>query len=134
MEPLSRAAVSTATGVANDARGLRKPGGTGKRQVTILSREAWDAVCADLGTALDWTARRANLLVEGLALERTTGRRIRIGGALLEVTGETDPCVKMDKEMPGLQAALRPDWRGGVICRVLAGGEIAVGDKVSLEA
>lgn len=134
MEPLFLAEVSPATGVANDARGRRKPGGTGKRQVTVLSREAWEAACADLGTRLDWTARRANLLVEGLALERTTGSRLRIGDATLEVTGETDPCAKMDQQMPGLEAALRPDWRGGVTCRVLSGGAIAVGDSIALEA
>ena len=63
---LDEATISCETGVADDIKG--KPG---KRQVTVLSREAWDEVCAELGEQLPWTARRANLLVEGIDLADT---------------------------------------------------------------
>lgn len=36
----------------------------------------------------------------------------------------------MDEAWPGLQAALRPAWGGGVFGQVLDGGEIQVGDVV----
>jgi len=36
----------------------------------------------------------------------------------------------MDEAAPGLQAALRPDWRGGVFAQVMVGGVIRVGDSV----
>ena len=39
----------------------------------------------------------------------------------------------MDEEAEGLRETLIPDWRGGVGCRVLQGGEIAVGDAVRIE-
>jgi MOSC domain-containing protein YiiM len=36
----------------------------------------------------------------------------------------------MDSAWPGLQAALAPEWRGGVTVRVIVGGDVAVGDPV----
>ncbi len=133
MEAVETADISTVTGVALDARGFRGPNSAGKRQVTILAREDWQAACADAGRPLDWLESRRNLYVADLPLAGTAGGRVRIGGALLEITGECDPCWKMDRALPGLQAAMRPDWRGGITCRVLEDGRIAVGDPVILE-
>lgn len=129
MQELSAAEVTEATGVGGDFRG--KPG---NRQVTVLSADVWNAVCAELGVDLPWTTRRANLLVEGVDLPRQPGGIIEIGAVRLEVMLETDPCSRMDEQHPGLREALTPDWRGGVCCRVVAGGEVAVGDDVRLAA
>lgn len=129
MEVLERALVSLEAGVEGDFRG--KPG---KRQVTVLSAEAFAAAIADIDPAPDhapWTLRRANLLVEGVTLPRTAGARIAIGALVLEVTGETDPCQRMDEQLPGLTKALVPDWRGGVTCRVITPATVALGDPVS---
>ena len=124
-----RAQVSCAAGVDGDFRG--RPG---DRQVTVLSSEAWRRACDHLGQSLPWTLRRANLLVSGLEIAHTTGARLEIGDATLEVTGETDPCQVMDRQHPGLRAALGPDWRGGITCRVVRGGDVGVGDGVVLRA
>ena len=127
MQLLESAEISGETGVARDFRG--RPG---KRQVTVLSADAWREVCGELGAELPWTLRRSNLLVEGLALPRAAGGEIRIAGLRLLVTGETAPCSRMDEQYAGLTAALKPDWRGGVTCEVLAGGRVALGDTVML--
>ncbi len=103
----------------------------GKRQVTVLSEEAWRAACDELGAGLPWTMRRANLLVAGIPLQPRAGSRIVIGEVILEVTGETDPCKRMDEQRQGLRAALTPHGHGGVTCRVVAAGKIAVGDDVT---
>jgi len=103
-----------------------------KSALTLLSREAWDAACRELGVALPWTLRRANLLVEGVDLAGSTGRRLVVGALVLEVSEETTPCRVMDALHPGLRAALVPDWRGGVSCRVITPAEIRVGDSVAL--
>jgi len=124
---LHEAAVAIVDGVDGDARGKR-PG----RQVTVVFREGWDAACRELGVNLPWMTRRANLLVEGVPVPREGGRLV-IGSLVLEVTQETQPCQVMEAAHRGLRAALAPDWRGGVCCRVLQGGTIRVGDRVDIE-
>lgn len=129
MEILDDADISEETGVANDSRG--KPG---ERQVTVMSAEAWAAACEDLGKWIPWTTRRANLLVEDVALPQRSGDLIAIGDVRLLVTMETAPCGRMEEQCSGLRAALTPDWRGGVACTVLKGGAIRLGDEVAILA
>lgn len=105
----------------------------GRRQLTVLTREGWEAACAQVGGALPWTARRANLLIEGLELDRRVGHRLCIGEVALEITGQTSPCRRMEEVFPGLLRALSPHWRGGVTCRVLRGGRLVVGAAVALD-
>jgi MOSC domain-containing protein YiiM len=104
-----------------------------RRQVSLLEREVWERVTSALDFALDAGARRANLLVSGVALARTRGRILRIGNARLVIGGELTPCERMDEALTGLQAALKPDWSGGVFAQVLDGGDIYVGDIIEWE-
>ncbi|MEM0927048.1 MAG: MOSC domain-containing protein [Planctomycetota bacterium] len=129
MVEVDTTSVTMSAGLADDSRG--KPGA---RQVTVLASEDWQSACDVLRKDLHWTLRRANLLVEGLKLEGTTDSLIRIGELTLQVTGETDPCGRMDQAEPGLRAALTPGWRGGVCCRVITDGVIASGSKVTLQS
>lgn len=123
------ALIGVQTGVNNDVRGL-----PGKRQVTVLSKEGFDAAYATIGQSLHWTTRRANLFVDGVNLEQSTGKFLSIGDTLLEITGETEPCYRMDEQRNGLKEALQPHWRGGVTCRVVHGGPIRINDAVKLIA
>jgi MOSC domain-containing protein YiiM len=126
--------VGLATGVAGDFRGSIAPGKSNRRQVTVFSIDDWEAATSGLGIALPWTERRANLLIDGIDLPQREGVRLRIGGhCALEITGETRPCRRMDDAVQGLFAALIPDWRGGVTAKVIAEGDIALGDPVSIE-
>ncbi len=135
METISHVKVSRAEGVQGDFRGaLAGLKGKTKRQVSLIEAESWAAAMTELGSSKPWWMRRANLLVEGLRLPREAGTRIRIGAhCLLEVTVECDPCHRMEEIVPGLYAALMPDWRGGFLARVLEDGNITVGDEVRIE-
>ncbi|MFN3241942.1 MAG: MOSC domain-containing protein [Planctomycetota bacterium] len=108
--------------------------GGGKRQITILSREAWQQACRELGKELDPSIRRANVLVSGVDLAATIGSTLRIGDVVIDVNGETRPCELMDDDgRVGLCATLQPDRRGGVHGIVREGGSLRVGDPVVVE-
>jgi MOSC domain-containing protein YiiM len=124
MDAVAEAELVEAKGVAGSVDRSRR------RQVTILSREAWDACMAELDATLDPSTRRANLLVRGLELESTRNRVLRIGDARLLIGGEVTPCERMEEALTGLQATMRPHWRGGVFAQVLTGGTVRVGDAV----
>jgi MOSC domain-containing protein YiiM len=131
MERVSSALLVAGAGVEGDHKGLRFP----NRGVTILALEDWSAAIAELTdlagpVPLPWTMRRANILVRDVRLPRGRGSVLAIGAVRLEVTGQTTPCARMDEAHSGLRRALAPDWRGGVTCRVLAGGTISIGDGV----
>ncbi len=133
MEVVGAVEVVVGGGLEGDHKGLRFP----KRGVTVLSREAWETAIAELTdlagpVPLPWTVRRANVLVEGVQLPMARGAILAIGALRLEVTAQTYPCSRMDAAHPGLLKALAPDWRGGVCCRVIVGGRIAVGDVVEV--
>ncbi|MHA3839822.1 MOSC domain-containing protein [Sphingomonas aestuarii] len=134
IETLDAVDVTVEAGLAGDFRGAVKPGGKGKRQVSLIEAGDWAAAMAELGHDLPWWVRRANLLVEGLDLPQRPGARVRIGGdVVIEITTECDPCSRMEEILPGLKAALTPDWRGGALGRVLSGGRIAIGDAIVVE-
>ena len=127
MDPASSANLVAGRGIVGNANQ------GGKRQVTIISREAWDAVERELGENVAPATRRANLLVSGVGLAKTRGQVLRIGACRVRVYGETKPCWQMEEAHAGLQSALRPEWRGGVFAEVLDDGQIAVGDGVQWE-
>jgi MOSC domain-containing protein YiiM len=127
LQEMNAASVSVEAGIGGDARGRKID-----RQVTVLFRESWDDACRDLGVTLPWTTRRANLLVEGITPPQKTGGNLKIGDVVLKVMLETDPCMLMERAHEGLKAALTPDWRGGVCCKVVSGGDIKLGDAVQL--
>lgn len=139
METLGHVAVTAAEGVHGDFRGAVRPGKRPRRQVSLIEAESWAAALDELGRsddpALPWWVRRANLLTQGIRLPREVGAVIAIGADLrIEVTTECDPCSRMEEIAPGLKAVLTPDWRGGVLGRVIAEGDIAVGDEIRILA
>ena len=121
--------VTVERGVENDIFG--RPG---KRQVTVMSQQQWQLACEQIKADLDWLTRRVNLLISGYQFSMAdVGKVISIGTDLqLQITGETDPCKKMEMAHPGLEQALLPDWRGGVTCRVIQAGLIQPDDLVTV--
>ena len=127
MDEVTEATLVRGKGLAGDVTTSRR------RQVTVIEREVWDAMMKELGANVSPAGRRANLMVSGVTLAETRGKTLTIGGLRLSVGGELTPCERMDEYLPGLRAAMKPDWRGGVFAQVLDDGLITVGDAVELD-
>ena len=57
--------------------------------------------------------------------------RLQLGAeVVLEITMPCEPCHQMEAIRPGLQAALAD--RRGVLCKVIAPGEIHCGDRLTV--
>jgi MOSC domain-containing protein YiiM len=96
-----------------------------KREVLFASKEHLDSVGVEPG------AIRENLTVEDDDVQLwPLGQRIRVGGAVFEVTMVCDPCHRMDELRDGLRAEL--DGKRGMLARVVESGEVAVGDEIQL--
>jgi MOSC domain-containing protein YiiM len=127
MDPVRDATLVPGQGVQGSV------GRSRRRQVTLLSREAWETATIALGHDPGPACRRANILVSGIDLAHTRGRVLLVGSCRIAIGGELTPCERMDEAAPGLREALRANWRGGVFGQVLDGGPVRVGDTVSWE-
>ena len=122
MDPVAEAEAVEGRGLENNANQ------GGKRQITIIDEARWREATGELGVDVDPRARRANVMLRGIDLERTNGRLLRIGDSLVRIYGETRPCHQMDEAQQGLRAALSPHWRGGAFGEIIEGGTIRIGD------
>jgi len=132
MELVPEVILTETEGVQGDCRG--GGGFLYGRQVTVISLEQWQEACLEIGATLPEHTRRANVCIGGHSFgPEDKGNKIYLySGAVLEITGETKPCKRMDEIKPGLRKALEPNWRGGVTCRVLYGGPLATDQLCSI--
>ena len=127
MDPVSSATLVAGRGLVGNADQGRR------RQVTLIEEDVWNRLMRELNASVSPAARRANLMLRGIRLAGSRDRILRIGPCRLRIAGETRPCERMHEALPGLRAALRNDWAGGVFAEVLDGGEIALGNEVRFE-
>ena len=126
MVPLTEAEVRAGEGIKDSAKEPHAD-----RQVTVLSKESWEAAISSIGESVDPKERRANFIVSGVTLEETVGKILQIGELKIEVTGETVPCKLMNEVSEGLRDALKPSWRGGITGSVINDCLVKKGDPVS---
>jgi MOSC domain-containing protein YiiM len=130
-----RIAVSSARGVEGD-RWFDKPGRSPDEQVTLMSVRVAELI-ASAGVPLE--AAGDNFLVD-LDLTQDAlpvGTRLRLGSATLEISAKPHTGCKKFKERFGISAlewvnANKDRRLRGVNCRVVADGEVSVGDLVEV--
>jgi MOSC domain-containing protein YiiM len=106
-----------------------KTGRASNREVTLVSREALDAVGRWLARDVNPEDVRRNLLVSGVNVTALKGCRFRVGDVLLLGTAPCDPCTRMEEALgEGGLAAMR--GMGGLCAKVIEGGTLRVGDPL----
>lgn len=117
------------------------------RAVTLLQAEHLAVIAAFLGHAatsgtgsgtgtgirapVDPAHLRRNIVVAGVNLLALRHREIRIGGAVLAVTGPAAPCSRMEETLGhGGYSAVR--GHGGITASIVSAGQVALGDPVTL--
>ncbi len=97
----------------------------GPRQVLLMDEETLAAFQLAPG------AVKENITTRGLALKTLSpGTRLQVGGAVLEISGDCNPCSRMDEIRPGLRAELQ--GQRGVLARVITSGDLRVGDAIEV--
>jgi len=109
------------------------------RQVHLIHVELFDEL-AQAGFVVNPGELGENVTTRGLALlDLPTGARLRIGAAVVEITGLRNPCSQIDKFQQGLMGRLidksqaRVQMKSGVMGIVIAGGDIAPGDSIGVD-
>lgn len=104
----------------------------GKRALTLIQAEHLPLIAGFLGAAeVSPATLRRNVAVAGINLLALRHRRVRLGRAVIEITGLCAPCSRMEEALgTGGYNAMR--GHGGVTATVLQPGEIALGDTVEM--
>jgi MOSC domain-containing protein YiiM len=135
--PVARATVR-ANGMDGDQQRNRKFHGGPERALCLYAQERLDALAAE-GHPVGPGVLGENVTIEGLPWERVQpGTRLRLGGVEVEVTGYAAPCRNIahgfaDGAFTRVGERVNRGW-SRVYASVLAEGEIAVGDPVTLDA
>ena len=127
-ESVSSVEINEDTGLAGDHYNNKK----GRRKVTLIQHEHLVGMGQILGKNIDpgWTRR--NIVVKGINLLSLHDAQFTIGKVvILKGTGYCHPCSRMEENLgPGGYNAMR--GHGGITAEVICGGNIGIGDDVSL--
>lgn len=117
-----------------EATGTYSGAGRDARDVTLIEREAIDAVRTE-GTGVDVHEHetRRNLVTQGVALNHLVGRTFRVGAVRMRGLRLAEPCEYLERltGLGGVRAALV--HRGGLRAEILDDGELRVGDAIAVD-
>ncbi|MEO8005405.1 MAG: MOSC domain-containing protein [Betaproteobacteria bacterium] len=128
LTPLLEVEAIAGEGLAGDHYASKS---NGKRQVTLIQAEHLDVVAKMLGKAEVFAPDlRRNLLVSGINLYALRNRQFKVGDVVLEGSGPCEPCSRMEEVLgEGAYNAMR--GHGGITARIIKGGVLRVGDRIS---
>jgi len=127
MKEVNDANFITGQGMEGD-RHLRSDGRRSNRQVLIMDSETLSHFDLLPGQV------RENVTVAGLDFSSiSAGDKVSLGGdVILEITGDCEPCARMDELRPGLKDEI--DGKRGLLAFVEKGGLVSVGAEVGVNA
>ena len=127
--------------VKHRSRWRRDPTQPNIRQVHLMHAELFEEL-AERGFPVTPGLMGENVTTRGVdLLNLPRGAILRLGHeAVVQITGLRNPCYQLDQLRPGLMAACLERAaegelirKAGVMCIVLAGGQVRAGDAVAVE-
>ena len=117
----------------------RNPDAPNLRQVHLMHAELFDQM-AELGMTVTPGQMGENITTRNIdILGVPRGTHLKIGEAIIEITGLRNPCKHLNKVAVGLMEACIERYddgalfpQSGVMGIVIAGGEIKVGDDIQI--
>lgn len=101
-------------------------------EVTMIEGEALDEIESRHGVSVGSGEHRRNLVTRGVVLRGLSGKRFRVGDALMEYDRPRPPCRYVESiTEAGMTRALAAR-RGGICVRVLEEGIVRVGDAIQV--
>ena len=134
--PVQHAVEVGRLGLAGDHIQDTKHHGGPDQAVYVFTQPDYDYWSSLLNRPLEPGIFGENLLISELeSASVPLGRRLRIGGVLLEVTAARIPCETLSARMndPQFVKRFRQERRPGFYARVLEEGQVQSGDVVTLE-
>jgi MOSC domain-containing protein YiiM len=123
--PLERAKLIEFLGIDGDLKS-----GTGDRQLNVMLAENLAELLAE-GFKTSPGELGEQIVISGIPADALVpGARVRLGSAVIEVTIPRTGCARFETIQGKTKQAAA--GRLGVLARVIAGGEIAVGDEVEV--
>jgi hypothetical protein len=109
-----------------------RPTDPGAREVTLFEAEVLEALAREHGISFAPSEHRRNVTTRGLRLGPLIGRRFRIGDVVLEGVRDCPPCEHLE-QVTGKPVLVPLLNRAGIRARVVQGGTLRVGDRISVE-
>lgn len=127
-EPCNHAYVRSNFGIIGDYRSEKFQ----TRQITLIETETIEAMSRELGYDIPAGASRRQILVKDINLDELVNQNLRLGQIIVRVEDKCNPCNNIERKIgPGAKKAM--NGKGGICCRIIEGGEIYVGDKITVE-
>ncbi|MCP4264373.1 MAG: hypothetical protein GY777_02160 [Candidatus Brocadiaceae bacterium] len=127
-EPCKHVTVLSNFGIVGDYRSEKFQIG----QITLIEAGIIDSMSRELGYDIPAGASRRQVMVKDITLNELIGKNLRLGQILVCVEDKCKPCNNMEKKI-GSGAKNAMNDKGGVRCRIIEGGELHVGDKITME-
>ena len=99
--------------------------------LTLIEREAIDAIEREAGIELDLGEHRRNVVTRDTALNHLVGKRFRVGDAVCRGDRLCEPCGYLQR-ITGEEVLDALAHRGGLRADILESGTIRSGDEIEL--
>ena len=99
------------------------------REVTLIEKEALDALAHECQLALAPHQARRNVVTHGVPLNHLVGKEFSVGDVILRGIRLCEPCDHLEKlTVAGVKDGLH--HRGGLRAQIVRGGLLRTGDRI----